>query len=79
MDLIIATNNNGKLKEFREILKDKFDNIYGLAEKNINIEIEETGKTFQENALIKAKTIAIIRFMVTPASATRISPTLLFL
>ncbi|MGN0795926.1 MAG: RdgB/HAM1 family non-canonical purine NTP pyrophosphatase [Christensenellales bacterium] len=63
MDLIIATNNKGKLKEFREILKDKFDNIYGLAEKNIDIEIEETGETFQENALIKAKTIAEIADM----------------
>mgnify|MGYP000809607236 CR=1 FL=1 len=57
MDLIIATNNMGKLKEFKQILSDKFDHVYGLAEKGIEVEIEETGSTFAENALIKAETI----------------------
>ncbi len=63
MDLIIATNNMGKLKEFKQILSDKFDHVYGLAEKGIEVEIEETGSTFTENALIKAKTIAKIANM----------------
>lgn len=58
MDLIIATNNKGKLKEFREMLSEKFDHVYGLSDKGINVEIEETGNSFFENALIKAKTIA---------------------
>ena len=38
MDLIIATNNMGKLKEFKQILSDKFDHVYGLAEKGIEVE-----------------------------------------
>lgn len=63
MDLIIATNNMGKLKEFKQILSDKFDHVYGLAEKGIEVEIEETGSTFAENALIKAKTVAKIANM----------------
>ena len=42
MDLIIATNNKGKLKEFREMLSGKFDHVYGLSDKGINVEIEET-------------------------------------
>lgn len=57
MDLIIASNNLFKIQEIKSILGDRFDNIYSLNEKGIDIEIEETGNTFYENALIKAKAI----------------------
>ncbi len=57
MDLIIASNNKDKIKELKDILSKYFSNIYSLADKNITIEIEETGNTFEENALIKARTI----------------------
>lgn len=57
MDIIIASNNKHKIREIKEILGDKFDNIFSLSDKNIDIEIEETGLTFYENALIKAETI----------------------
>lgn len=53
--VILASNNNHKLKEFKEIL-DGY-NIITLKDINYYYEIEETGKTFEENALIKAKTI----------------------
>ena len=53
--MIFASNNKGKIKEIKEILKDY--NIKSLNDANIDIEIEENGKTFYENALIKAKTI----------------------
>lgn len=53
--MIFASNNKGKIKEIKEILKD-YD-IKSLNDANIDIEIEENGKTFYENALIKAKTI----------------------
>lgn len=55
MKLLIATNNEGKLKEIKEILKEY--EIISLKEINCNIEIEENGKTFEENAKIKAKAI----------------------
>lgn len=58
MDAIVATNNSHKLIEIREFLSGHFDNIFSLKDKNINIDIEETGKTFYENALIKAKAIS---------------------
>ena len=58
MDLVIASNNNHKVSEIKSILKGKFDNIYSLSDKGINIEIDETGTTFYDNALIKAETIA---------------------
>ena len=53
--MIFATNNPNKLRELKEIFNDS--NIISLKEANINIDIPETGKTFYENALIKAKAI----------------------
>ena len=53
--MIFASNNEGKIREIKAILKNQ--EIYSLKDKNIDIDIEETGKTFYENALIKAKTI----------------------
>ena len=54
--IILATTNKGKLKEFQEILKDY--EIISMGQAGFKGEIEETGKTFSENALIKAKTVA---------------------
>ena len=53
--MIFATNNKNKLKELRDIFHD--NTIKSLEEAGINIDIKETGKTFYENALIKAKAI----------------------
>lgn len=60
-ELIVASTNQGKLKEIRAMLKDI--NIEVLSMKDVlneEINIEETGTTFKENALIKASTIAKI-------------------
>lgn len=53
--MIFATNNQNKLKELQDIFKEY--TIKSLKDYNINVDIEETGKTFYENALIKAKAI----------------------
>ena len=55
--VIIATSNKGKLIEIKEILKGIPFQIKSLPELDFKIEIDETGKTFKENALIKAKTV----------------------
>jgi len=55
--LVIASNNSHKIIEIKEILKDKFRPILSLNEFGVKIEPEETGKTFFENALIKAKAV----------------------
>lgn len=55
MKIIFASNNKGKIRELKEILKD-YD-IVSLNEMNIDIEIEEDGESFYENALKKAKAI----------------------
>ena len=57
MEMIAATNNNHKLKELRQILGEIGCEIFSLADVSLNIEIDETGATFEENALIKAKEI----------------------
>ena len=53
--IIIATTNEGKMKEFRALLAHKDVEILSMKEAGINIEIEENGKTFDENSAIKAK------------------------
>lgn len=57
MDLIVASNNKGKISEYKNILSKFGYEIYSQSEKNINIEVEETGTTFEENAVLKAQAI----------------------
>ena len=56
--VILASNNMGKIKEFREILKDMDIELVSMKEAGISVDIEENGTTFEENALIKAKAVA---------------------
>ena len=53
--IVLASNNKHKIKEIREIL-DKYE-ILSLKDINFYDDIEEDGKTFEENSLIKARTI----------------------
>ncbi len=55
MKIIAATKNKNKLREFGEILKD-FE-IISQEEAGIDIDVEETGTTFEENSLLKAQEI----------------------
>lgn len=64
MDILVASNNKNKLREIRQILQGKFDNIYSLKEVGIDVEVEENGTTFLENADIKAKEICKISNMI---------------
>lgn len=56
--IVIATNNINKLKEIKEIFKEY--ELLSLKDINCNIEVEEDGKTFEENAKKKAGEIAKI-------------------
>lgn len=55
MDFIIATNNKDKVKEIKAILVGH--NVMSQSEAGINVEAIEDGTTFEENALIKARSI----------------------
>ena len=58
-DIVIATGNKGKLKEINEVIKPLGYN--GVAQGTLDVpEPEETGLTFVENALIKARNAALI-------------------
>lgn len=58
MVFAVATNNQKKLKEIQRILDSFGITAKTLKELGIAVEIEENGTTFEENAVIKAKTIA---------------------
>jgi XTP/dITP diphosphohydrolase len=59
--IIVATGNQNKMKEIREIIKRDDIEFVSLKDDGLqDIEIVEDGKTFEENAVIKAKTIADI-------------------
>lgn len=62
-EIILATSNAHKVREIKEILGAKFTRIYTLADKGIEVDVEETGSTFMENAIIKARAIAEIANM----------------
>ena len=53
--IVLASNNSHKLKEFKEILNNY--NVLALRDIEFYDDIEETGETFEENSIIKAKTI----------------------
>lgn len=55
--LILATNNKNKLREIREMLAGTDVSVISQAEAGIEIEPEENGVTFAENAAIKARAI----------------------
>jgi XTP/dITP diphosphohydrolase len=52
--LLLATNNKGKVEEFRQLLKGMCKQIVSLAEAGVSNVVEESGASFEENALIKA-------------------------
>lgn len=59
--IIVATGNQNKMKEIREIIKRDDIEFVSLKDEGLqDIEIIEDGKIFEENAVIKAKTIADI-------------------
>ncbi len=57
MKLIVATNNQGKAREFSRILSPLGFDVVSLKEEGIASDPEETGATFAENARIKAKAV----------------------
>lgn len=58
LKLLIATNNPHKVQEFQEILTDLPVAVTYLADEGITLNPEETGTTFEENAIIKAQAFA---------------------
>lgn len=58
MKIVFATGNKDKMVEVKAILKDIGEEIISMKDAGVNIDIVEDGKTFEENALIKAKAVS---------------------
>lgn len=65
--LLVATSNPGKLNEIKKFLADLPLKLIGLEDLGIKIQARETGKTFKENAILKAKFYARISGLPTLA------------
>lgn len=58
MKIIAATTNKGKVREFQEILGKLGYEVVSMHDEGIDIEVEETGKSFAQNAIIKARAVS---------------------
>ena len=56
--LVFATGNEDKTREFREILDPERYEVLSMKDAGVDITIVENGKTFEENAMIKARAVA---------------------
>ena len=57
MKIVVSTKNTNKVKELKEMLNMPEVELYTMQDFGIDLDIEETGKTFEENAMIKAETL----------------------
>ena len=69
--LLVATRNSGKVREFSRMLShlstDTVFDVVGLDDLRIDLEVKETGSTFEENAVLKARQYADVSGEVTLA------------
>jgi len=57
MKLIIASNNKGKIQEYKDIFEPFEFQVRSQNEEGIHLEVEETGSTFEQNAALKARAV----------------------
>lgn len=65
--LVLATRNKGKIREFQKLLADHDITLLGLGDYPEAPDVAETGTTFAQNALLKARAIAKFTQKVTVA------------
>ncbi|HIP70406.1 MAG TPA: XTP/dITP diphosphatase [Anaerolineae bacterium] len=56
--LLVATHNQGKVREYAEMLADLQIEWLSLDDVGMGLDVEETGRTFRENAILKARAYA---------------------
>ena len=57
MKLVLASKNQKKMRELREILSAQGVEVVSEADVGVDVDVEETGTTFEENALLKARAV----------------------
>ncbi len=65
--LLVATKNKGKVAEFAELMEDMQVAWLGLVDVGVSADVAETGSTFQENAVLKARAYAEMTGLLTLA------------
>ena len=55
MDVVVATNNKGKLAEIKKILSGH--NVFSQRDVGAFVDVDETGTTYEENAFLKADAV----------------------
>lgn len=65
--LLVATNNAGKLAEYKELLRGLDLELISLSDAGIDCDVPETGATYSENAILKARTYARLSGMLSLA------------
>ncbi len=69
--LLVATHNSGKVREFSRMLSamafDAVFEVVGLDDLGIDLDVEETGTTFEENSVLKARAYAEVSGVLTLA------------
>jgi XTP/dITP diphosphohydrolase len=67
LKLLLATNNQGKIHEFRRLLKDCGVELITPSQLNLKLDVREDGRTYEENARFKAEAFASISGLLTLA------------
>lgn len=67
LKLLLATNNQGKIHEFRSLLKDCGVELITPSQLNLKLDVREDGRTYEENARFKAEAFASISGLLTLA------------
>ena len=57
MKLVLASKNEKKLREMNEILSGMGVEVCSQADAGVDVDVEETGTTFEENSLLKARAV----------------------
>lgn len=73
MQIVLATRNAGKIREFSALMAGMGVTVLGLDAFPEVEEVEETGTTFEENALLKARAVAAATGLVAVADDSGIS------
>jgi XTP/dITP diphosphohydrolase len=67
MRLLVATTNLGKVREYQQLLSGLNCDLVGLADVGITQDVAETGSTYEDNALLKARAYAALSGLLTLA------------
>jgi len=74
--MIIATGNDNKVREFREIIQNPEVTVLSMKQAGVSASPEETGKTFEENAVIKAEAVAALLSSLPDSNSRSLEPTI---